>query len=203
MIPCQTVSDHLWDWLQDGAGHPLHDELDAHVAGCAGCGARMQSAVALRSTLKSLTDPAPEGFAERLQARLASGGGDSGFEPDPWLEEGESPAPQALVVDRRHPAWWRPVALVASGAAAVLVFGLLARWQATPNGPALPSALPMAEQAAPPAHGDSTRDSLEAVDPVTAETGLLAERPYEGDSSQSRNRQPEGRERLTPVGVAP
>lgn len=203
MISCQTVSDNLWDWLHDGAGHPLHSELDAHVAGCDGCRAHREAVAALRSTMGSLREPAPAGFAEALQARLAAGMEDSRFEADPWLDRSTPPA-QATLVDRRHPAWWRPVALVATGAAAVLVFGLVARWQTAPEGAAPGPALPTAELAVPEAtSADSVPHKLSQEAHPAGETGLLAERPYDGDSSQTHDRRPEGRERLTPVGVAP
>jgi hypothetical protein len=202
MIPCQTVSDHLWDWLQEGAGHPLHSELDTHLSTCAPCRARRDTLATLRSTLKATAQSAPAGFAQRLQARLSDPRPDARFQPDPWLEEREEPA--AVLVDRRHPAWWRPLALVAGGAAAVVLFGLFTRQPAgTPGGvPGTGSAV--VERTAPaPTSGDSVPQGLGAGTATDPETGLLAERPYEEDSSQARARLPEGRERLTPVGTTP
>jgi hypothetical protein len=203
MIPCQTVSEHLWDWLHEGAGHPLHSELDAHVAGCATCRAQRDTTAALRSTLKATAMSAPPGFAERLQADLAQTRPASRFEPDPWLEEAPEPA-AAVLVDRRHPAWWRPLALVAGGAAAVLVFGLFTRRPLPPAGLAPTSGSALVEQAAPaPSPADSATRQMAAATAADPETGLLAERPYEEDSSKARSRQPEGPERLTPVGATP
>lgn len=202
MIPCQTVSDHLWDWLQEGAGHPLHSEMDGHLATCAPCRAHRDAVATLRSTLKATAVPAPAGFAEGLRARLAEARPDARFEPDPWLEEAAEPA--AVVVDRRHPSWWRPLALVAGGAAAVLVFGLLTRQPAGTPGSAVAPGATVVEQGAPaPAPTDSTAPGVASGTDAVPETGLLAERPYEEDSSQAPSRLPEGRERLTPVGTTP
>ncbi|MFA7330852.1 MAG: hypothetical protein WC326_07250 [Candidatus Delongbacteria bacterium] len=206
MIPCQTVSNEAWDWLLQASAHPLDAELRDHLAGCAACSLQVEEIGRLRAGLGSLAEVAPTGFEGSLQQRLEhlrTTGVDpqaGRFEEDPFLAE--AAPPEALLVERRSPLWWRPLALVATGAAAVLVLGLVTRWSGQS-----PAGLPV-ESAARLAEPTPVVDSLLApgVDPAAdpAQTGLLAERPYdEPDSSRDAARRPEAREKLTPVTVTP
>ncbi len=206
MISCQTVSNEAWDWLLQGSAHPLDCSLRDHLSGCAACRQQIEEIGRLRAGLGSLTEVAPTGFEASLHQRLErlrSEGVDpqaGRFEEDPFLAE--AAAPVALVVDRRSPLWWRPLALVATGAVAVLVLGLVTRWSGqTPTGQPVESAASLTE----PAPVVDTL-AVPVLDPTTdsARTGLLAERPYdEPDSSRDAARRPEAREKLTPVTVTP
>jgi hypothetical protein len=212
MIDCQRVLSELWDWLADPERHPEHRPIREHLEQCASCRDAAEEVRALRSSLKGLADQPDEDFEAGLRARLSSlsaGAADplgGRFAPDPFLEGGEGEASfhqEALVVDRRLRAFWlRPLGLVATGAVAALVLGMLARWNATPD-PALPApgaspvaSLPAARNAAP----DSLAARPLGQDPV----GVVAERAWQAeDSSQARVGRPERQERLTPVTAAP
>lgn len=206
MITCQTVSEELWDWLRNDAAHPLDADLSRHVAGCAECRRLAAETRLLLPDLATLRLQAPLGFEASLQTRLEHlqrTGQDPAaarFESDPWLEESE-PEAAGLVVDRRSPAWWRPLGLVATGAIAVLLIGLVARWQSTSPAGVVAPASSVARVGETP---------LPSVDPpavsvkVDEKTGLLAERPYQDpDTNRREDSNPAARERLTPVKTTP
>lgn len=209
MIPCQTVSEELWDWIQTGTSHTLDASLREHVDACPACRQAMDEARSARTGLGALRELAPLGFEAALHERLdvlKRTGRDplaGRFEEDCFLAEETAPTP-ALLVDRRSPAWWRPVGLVAAGAVAVMVLGLVSRWTGQPvDGPLPVAPAPIATLEAPVAKVPTATDSLSAS-PDGGRTGLLAERPYDGaDSTEEAAAKPESRERLTPVKVSP
>jgi hypothetical protein len=66
-------------------GEALSPEAQAHLLGCAGCGGVAASYSLLDATLRELRDDVPDGFADRVVARVARDGEDAGRRLRPWL----------------------------------------------------------------------------------------------------------------------
>jgi len=171
MTPCTSVSSELWDWLADGDAHPDARAIRDHLDGCAACRAEADRLRGLRAGLKGLRETPAAGFEARLRERLAA--------------ERAAPAPAGRVV--RVPVWRRPLALVASGAAAVLVLGLAGgRF----GGPAAPDGAGVA-----PAPAVGAR-----VAALPQPTGVLGERDWQPEDSLAGGAaDPSSREAGTPV----
>jgi anti-sigma factor RsiW len=208
MTPCETVLSQLWDRQPATPHHPDHDAIQSHLQACPACRAEALRIQELRGCLKGLAGAPDADFEAGLKARLATlaaGRPDpqaGRFEPDPFLEEAPR---EALLVDRRSRAAWlvKPLGLVAAGAAAAILVGLIGRWSARPD--SQPGAAPVLA-GAPPAQ--VAADSQAARVPETRPaTGVLAERAWqEGDSAKVTDApedRPDRRERLTPVTTTP
>lgn len=216
MMNCETVLSELWDWHASQDSHPDHPRIAQHLKACPACRAQADQVSELRGCLKQLPrDPGPAfetGLRERL-ACLAAGLPDplaGRFAVDPFLEDA-APAGSAtgegktaLLVDRRRRAAWlvKPLGLVAAGAAAAILLGLVARWTADPHQPATGSTLAGAPLA--PATQPIVAPAGQPVAASADPTGVLADRAWqEKDSSQTQLEHPDRRERLTPVTTTP
>ena len=217
MMNCETVLSELWDWHANPHSHPDHPRISEHLKACPACRAQADQVWELRGCLKQLPqDPGPAfetGLRERL-ACLAAGLPDplaGRFAADPFLEDAAPTGSEAgerktaLLVDRRQRAAWlvKPLSLVAAGAAAAILLGLVARWTADPDRPAPGSTLagaPVAPAIRPVVAPSEPPVPADAADP----TGVLADRAWqEKDSSQTQVEHPDRRERLTPVTTTP
>ena len=109
MMDCKKVREEVWDWLIDGEDHPDAQEIKGHLKQCTGCSDDRQQVECIKGVLHDLGDRAPAGLHERLHARIQQ------------LDQ-EQQAPHRVQVWQR---WLRPAAYLASGAAAVLIVGLM------------------------------------------------------------------------------
>lgn len=198
MTDCQHLESELWAWQEDPAAHPSHLQFEAHVSACPQCRASLSSLRLLRQSLKGLSaSPGPD-FETRLATALQAATPATRFEADPFL--GEAPMePAGQVLDRRQRAFWvRPLSLVAAGAAAALVVGVLGRWSTGDTPPTAQRSPAPVSQVAELEKGLSA-DTVGTVE----KEGLLAERPWQEDSAKAAASQPDSRERLTPVTARP
>lgn len=176
MMDCKQVLSELWDWLADEEAHPETHALNEHLEVCPACRAEASALRRLKGALREQRPLPEDGFDERLRRRLAEAGA-------PVVAK-ETDSPMGKVV--RASFWRRPLALVATGAAAVLVLGLAAGRLGDGSGPLGPTAGGLA------APGAATA----AADPV----GVVAERAWGAeDSLRAGGVEPGTAEPLVPV----
>jgi hypothetical protein len=182
MIDCNRVLQDLWDWLADPDAHPDNLPIREHLEHCAACASEAKGVGQLRAALGQLRESPAAGFEARLRERLRT------------LEDAPRelrPAAEARVVAVSF--WRRPLALVATGAAAVLVLGLTAGRFGTE--PGLPGA----------AEGViATAEPVSSPAPVAAPIGVVSDRAWQpGDSLEHpASGDPRAADPLTPVSSA-
>ena len=181
MIDCNLVLSELWDWLADRDSHPLTRDIQDHLTACPACRGEADATRGLRASLKETPEPPSAGFDERLRRRLAAAGAPVGG--------AAAPAGRTVKVD----FWRRPLALVATGAAAVLLIGLatdrLGGPQALPGAAGTLAETPAAAPSAP---------LRAAGDP--APIGVVGDRAWnDGDSLSAGAADPAHAEPLHPV----
>jgi len=145
---CQAFDEDLSAWIDGELAAPRRSAVEAHLASCRACTARVEELRAVDRALRSLPEPA---VGAALRARLG----------DRLSGEGAAAAPAMRMPAARRrlaPARRRlaPALLVLpTAAAAALALALLLRPSATPEGAAPPATIADA-----PAAGE-----LEALDP--------------------------------------
>jgi len=207
MIDCQHLVSEWWEWRREGSAHPLDLSIRDHLERCDHCRretARLAEACSLLPGLRRSPDADfRAGLDVRLSA-LRAGRPDPGggrFEADPFLESVvPEPRPGQVIDLRSRSHWRRPLVLVATGAAAVLLVAQVARWTGEGGSPAGP---PTAVVAETPAAVPDTPDSLKGPGETDARTGILADRPWQEEDSAAASRRPDRPDRLTPVTAGP
>jgi anti-sigma factor RsiW len=132
-----TFDEDLSAWIDGELAGQRRAALEAHLAGCAACSARVAELRAVDRALLALPAPAPgAGLRERLGARLSGHG-----------------APAATAGRRR----FTPVLALPLAAAAALFLFLLLR----PATPPEPTAEPQLAQRVAPAPGEGGLDALD------------------------------------------
>jgi len=197
-MDCEHLESELWAWQDNPPAHPSHEAMQAHLAQCAPCRASLERLRELKSALRGLHDTPDAGFEARL-AQAIQQSEPSAYPADPFLEEDASATPEAVVVDRRARHFWmRPVALVAAGAVAAVLIGLVGRWTA-------PGTLPVAQRSAPALEAEASLSPPSPAGQAAEDQreGILAERKWEEDSTRAQATRPDAPERLTPVTTTP
>lgn len=115
MINCEQVLQEYWNWIENPDAHPDSLPIREHLEHCSSCAAAGEEIRQLRSALHEVRDTPSAGFEARLRERLDA------------VRAGEQETDQPANVIRmdRSSFWKRPLALVATGAAAVLLIGLI------------------------------------------------------------------------------
>ena len=196
MIDCKTVLSEIWDWLAEQDAHPLSRDIRTHLDACPGCRAEADTTDGLRVTLKASPERPSEGFDERLRKRLEQAGIPATGIPATGIPATGIPATGAEPVRTGRVVkvdfWKRPLALVATGAAAVLLIGLAAD---RVGGPAAPPGAPGIVASAPAAGAAALRT---VADP--APIGVLGDRAWvEEDSLAAKPSDPASAEPLQAV----
>jgi hypothetical protein len=159
MTNCKFVLDNYWDLKDCEAAE--QSAIQDHLDSCASCRDECSGVDALQKGLKGLPTQPSSDFNDRLHRHLQ----DEGF--------GE-----ATVLRPSASFWKRPLALVATGVAAVFVFALISRY---------------------PANSElNTADLNVKTEPV--QVGLLAEREWQESDSMNDSSIETGQfENLSPV----
>ena len=135
---CQVFDEDLSAWIDGELAAPRRAAVEAHLASCRACTARVEALRAVDRALLALPEPAVgAGLGERLARRLAP--------------ERGSPGPVRLAAPRRGRRRFAPALALPLVAAAALALFFLLRPAGPPAGPSEPVPIARApELPAPP-----------------------------------------------------
>ena len=120
---CQVFEEDLSAWIDGELAAPRRAAVEAHLASCRACTARVEALRAVDRALLALPEPAlGAGLGERLAERLAADRG--------------SPGPARLAARRLGRRRFAPALALPVAAAAALALFFLLRPAGPPAGPA-------------------------------------------------------------------